>query len=193
MSPAKNTTTVPADNESEDYTFDGKTGLITMADGFSFSPFDPEATKNLSPARARAAMIERGMITPGPALRLVQEGDGGELTRQEAIEHFAALAVAAEQAAGDLRAEAAKFTAEAESAKAELRKVLEPGKHEVGNLVVSVTEPSRSTDWAAFEKSYPVETNPALYKSVVNSAAVPPNLKEQFMVPGKGERKIAIK
>lgn len=126
-------------------------------------------------------------------LRLVEDDETGELTAAEAIEHHAGLAVANEQAAAELRAEAAKFTAEADSHKAELRKLLEPGKHPVGNLVVSVTEPSRSTDWGAFEKSYPVETNPALYKSVVNSAAVPPNLKEQFMVAGTGERRIAIK
>lgn len=133
-------------------------------------------------------------ITPNLAgLRLVEDGETGELTTEELVEHHAGLAVANEAAAADLRAEAAKFTAEADIHKAELRKLLEPGKHPVGNLTISVTEPSRSTDWAAFEKAYPVEVNPALYKSVVNSAAVPPNLKNQFMVPGTGERRIAIK
>lgn len=134
----------------------------------------------------------------GAGLRLVLPGETaeeetGELTAEELVEHHTSLAVANDAAAAELRDEAAKFTAEADTHRAELRKLLEPGKHQVGNTTVNVTEPSRSTDWAAFEKSYPVETNPALYKSVVNTAAVPPNLKEQFMVAGKGERRVSIK
>ncbi|MET4094598.1 hypothetical protein [Arthrobacter sp. UYCu712] len=128
----------------------------------------------------------------GAGLRLVEVGETAPST-EELVDHYAALAVAAEQAAGELRSEASRFTAEADSAKAELRKLLEPGKHQSGNLTISITEPSRSTDWASFEKAYPVEVNPALYKSVVNAAAVPPNLKNQFMVAGTGERRVAIK
>lgn len=194
MTPAKNTAAAAETEESTDYTFDSKTLQITMADGFTFSPFDPAQTKDLTPAQTRAALIEHGQISPAPpALRLVEEGETGELSTEELIEHHAGLAVANEAAAADLRAEASKFTAEADTHKAELRKLLPVGKTAVGNLTISVTEPSRSFDAEAFEKSYPVEVNPALYKSVINTAAVPPNLKDQFMVQGKGERKVAIK
>lgn len=146
--------------------------------------------KNTAPAPSETPAPEE----QAPALRVVQDGEQApQLSREELVEHYTALAVAADEAASGLREEAARFAADGDSARAELRKLLEPGKHPVGNVTVSVTEPSRSTDWAAFEKAYPVEVNPALYKSVVNSAAVPPNLKEQFMVPGKGERKVTIK
>lgn len=150
------------------------------------------AAKNTTPAEAAEVSVEIPAEVRG--LRVVQDGETApQPSKDELVEHYTALAIAADEAAAGLREEAARFTADGDAARAELRKLLEPGKHPVGNLTVSITEPARSTDWAAFEKSYPVEANPALYKSVVNAAAVPPNLKEQFMVPGKGERKVSIK
>lgn len=132
-------------------------------------------------------------LPPAPAgLRVVQDGEH-QPTTEELVEHHAALVAENERAAAELKAEAAKFTAVAESNKAELRKLLTPGKHAVGNLTVSITEPSRSFDSAAFLKAYPVEVNPALYKSVINTEAVPPNLKNQFMAAGTGERRVAVK
>lgn len=148
----------------------------------------------MTPAKNTAAATEPTEVSVDimPTLRLVEKGETAP-SKEERVEHYAALVVAAEAAAAELKAEAARFFAESEAAKAELRKLLEPGKHPVGNLTVSVTEPARSFDAEAFEKSYPVEVNPALYKSVINTAAVPPNLKEQFMAAGKGERKVTIK
>lgn len=125
-------------------------------------------------------------------LRLVSEGESAPTT-EELVKHHAALVVENERAAAELKAEAAKYSALAESNKAELRKLLTPGKHTAGDLTVSVTEPSRSFDSAAFMKAYPVEVNPALYKAVINTEAVPPNLKNQFMAAGTGERKVAVK
>lgn len=157
----------------------------------------------MSPAKKAAAPAEQPepgevhvdiMPTLPAGLRVVQDGEQApQPSTEDLVEHYAALAVSAEQAAAELKSEAARFYADADSAKAELRKLLEPGKHPVGNLTISVTEPSRAFDAEAFEKSYPVEVNPALYKSVINTAAVPPNLKDQFMVAGKGERKVSIK
>ena len=172
---------------------------MSPAHNFQPHPSQEKEPTRMSPAKNTAAAApavtdETASQSESVGLRVVQDGETApQPTREELVEHYASLAVAAEQAAGELRAEAGRFSAEADSAKAELRKLLEPGKHPVGNLTISITEPSRSFDLAAFEKSYPVEVNPALYKSVVNTAAVPPNLKEQFMAPGTGERKVAIK
>lgn len=144
--------------------------------------------KNTAAQPAESTAVE----APAPGLRIVGEGETAPTTEQ-LVEHHAALVVENERAAAELKAEAAKYSALAESNKAELRKLLTPGKHTAGNLTVSVTEPSRSFDSAAFMKAYPVEVNPLLYKAVINTEAVPPNLKNQFMAAGTGERKVAVK
>ncbi|WGM21833.1 hypothetical protein QEH68_06575 [Paenarthrobacter sp. OM7] len=92
-----------------------------------------------------------------------------------------------------LAAEAKKHVAEIDSLKATVRQLLPVGKHKFGNITVSITNPNRSFDADAFMKSYPVEVNPALYKAVIDSAALPPKLKDQFMVEGTGDPKVAIK
>lgn len=105
---------------------------------------------------------------------------------QDRLESLAALVVQHE-------AEAAKHKAEAEKAKFELRQLLDFGTHPVGNLKVTVSRPNRVFDLDAFMRSYPVEINPALYKTVINNEALPPNLKNQFMIPGVGEPKVSVK
>lgn len=151
----------------------------------------------MNPANNTQPVTEETPADTAPAqpapLRLVEEGETAP-TKDELIEHYAALVVENERAAAELKAEAAKFTALADSHKAELVKLFPgKGKYTVGNLTATVTEPSRSFDAVAFVKAYPVEVNPALYKSVINTEAVPPNLKNQFMAPGTGERKVAVK
>lgn len=96
-------------------------------------------------------------------------------------------------AVAELKSEAAKVTAESDSLKAELRQLLDFGTHAFGNVKVTVAKPSRSFDADAFMRSYPVEANPALYTYVINSKALPPNLKDQFMAPGTGEPKVTVK
>lgn len=96
-------------------------------------------------------------------------------------------------AVAELKSEAAKVTAESDSLKAELRQLLDFGTHPFGNIKVTISKPSRSFDADAFQKSYPVELNPALYKSVINPAALPPALKDQFMAEGTGEPKVSVK
>ncbi len=98
-----------------------------------------------------------------------------------------------EAAIAELKAEAAKIAAENDSLKAELRQRLDVGTHAFGNIKVTITNPARSFDAEAFMKSYPIEANPALYKAVINTQAVPPNLKNQFMAAGTGEPKVTIK
>ena len=167
---------------------------MSPAHNFQPHPSQEKEPTRMSPAKntAAAAPAETELSISPTNLRVVQEGEH-QPTTEELVEHFAALVVENERAGAELRAEAAKFSAVAESNKAELRKLLTPGKHPVGNLTVSITEPSRSFDSAAFIKAYPVEVNPALYKSVINTEAVPPNLKNQFMAAGTGEREVAVK
>lgn len=114
-------------------------------------------------------------------------------TLKDKVLALAELITTAEAEASSLRAEAAKHTATADSYKAELRQLLDIGTHAFDNIKVSITKPSRSFDSAAFMKSYPVETNPALYMAVINSKALPPNLKDQFMAEGTGDPKVSIK
>lgn len=146
--------------------------------------------KNTAAAPAETAAPEE----QAPALRLVEDGETGELTREELIEHHVALVTENEAAAAELKAEAAKFTAAADSHKAEILKLVPTiGKHPLGNVTIVVSGPNRAFDAAAFEKAWPVEKNPTLYKSVINMDAVPPNLKAQCMVPGAGALKVSIK
>lgn len=106
---------------------------------------------------------------------------------------LAELIISAEAQAAALKAEAAKHTAVADGYKAELRQLLDFGTHQFGNIKVTILRPSRSFDAEAFKKSYPVEANPALYTYAINSQAVPPNLKNQFMAAGTGEPKVSVK
>ncbi len=109
-----------------------------------------------------------------------------EATVEERIQGLASGVVAHE-------AEAAKHKAEADKLKFELRQLLDFGTHPAGNLKVTISKPSRSFDLDAFLKAYPVELNPALYKYAVNSEAMPPALKNQFMTPGTGDPKVSVK
>lgn len=106
---------------------------------------------------------------------------------------LAALVTGEEARAAELKAEAAKHTSAAEGYKAELRQLLDLGTHAFGNIKVTISKPSRSFDAEAFMKAYPVELNPALYKAVIDTASVPPKLKDQFMVAGTGEPKVTVK
>lgn len=143
------------------------------------------ASPNTTQAPAATETKETG-------LRLVAAGET-EPTLAEKIESFAALVVENERAAAELKAEAAKFAAQADTYKVELRKLLDIGTHTVGNLKVTLTKPSRSFDGESFMKAYPVELNPALYKSVINNEALPPALKNQFMAAGTGDPKVSVK
>lgn len=109
-----------------------------------------------------------------------------EPTTAQKIEGLAATVVKHE-------AEAARHKAEADRAKYELRQLLDYGTHPAGNLKITVARPNRTFDLNAFMKAYPVELNPGLYKSVINADAMPPNLKNQFMIPGVGEPKVSVK
>lgn len=114
-------------------------------------------------------------------------------TLQDKVLALAALVTEEESKAAELKAEAAKHTSVADGYKAELRQLLDLGTHTFGNIKVTIARPSRSFDAEAFMKSYPVEVNPALYTYVINSKALPPNLKEQFMAAGTGEPKVTVK
>lgn len=114
-------------------------------------------------------------------------------TVEEQITWIASLIAGHEAEVAALAAEAKKHVAEIDGLKAKVRELLPIGKHTYGNLTVSITGPSRSFDSSAFMKAYPVELNPALYKEVIDTAALPPKLKDQFMVAGTGDPKVAIK
>ena len=67
---------------------------------------------------------------------------------------------------------------------------------DVGNNKVTWKGPSRSFAKADFVKAYPPETNNYLYTTpdpVLDTSAIPPKLKEQFMRPGEGNGSIIIK
>jgi hypothetical protein len=114
-------------------------------------------------------------------------------TLEEKVLAFAALVSEEEAKAAELKAEAAKHASVADGYKAELRQLLDFGTHAFGNIKVTVAKAARSFDADAFMKSYPIEANPALYKAVINTQALPPNLKNQFMVDGGGEPKVSVK
>lgn len=114
-------------------------------------------------------------------------------TLEERVLLIAGIVTGHESTAADLKAEAAKHQAEADSYKVELLQLLDVGAHTFGNIKVTVTKPSRRFDADAFKKSYPVEANPALYTYVINGEAVPPNLKKQFMAAGTGDLKVSVK
>jgi hypothetical protein len=114
-------------------------------------------------------------------------------TVEEQVTWLASLIAGHEAEVTALAAEAKKHNTEIDRLKAKVRGLVPVGKHTYGNVTVTVSNPSRSFDAAAFMKAYPVELNPALYKEVIDTAALPPKLKDQFMVEGKGEPKVAIK
>lgn len=114
-------------------------------------------------------------------------------TVEEQITWIASLIAGHEADVAALAAEAKKHVAEIDQLKAKVRDMLPLGKHTYGNITVSITGPSRTFDTKAFLAAYPVELNPALYKEVIDTAAVPPKLKDQFMVAGTGDPKVAIK
>lgn len=114
-------------------------------------------------------------------------------TVEEQVTWLASLIAGHEAEVAALVAEAKKHTAEIDSLKAKVRQLLPVGTHTFGNIKVTISKPSRSFDSSAFMKSYPVEMNPALYKAVIDTAALPPKLKDQFMAEGTGEPKVTIK
>jgi hypothetical protein len=171
-------TTETATTTGPDYTLDKATGEVTMADGFKFNPSTNENVEGLTLDQLRVYNLER------PA---------GAPSLTEKVLALAELITESEAQAAKLKAEAAKHTSVADGFKAELRQLLDFGTHAFGNFKVTVSKPSRSFDAEAFMRSYPVEANPALYTYVINSKAVPPNLKDQFMAAGTGEPKVSIK
>ena len=70
---------------------------------------------------------------------------------------------------------------------------VEKGNTAVGNFTVTKSDPNRTFDTEAFQSSFPLELNPTLYKTVVDTAALPPKVKAQFMVPGNGDPKVTVK
>ena len=114
-------------------------------------------------------------------------------TVEEKALALAQLITGEESKAAELKAEAAKHTSVADGYKAELRQLLDLGTHTIGNVKITISKPSRSFDAEAFLKAYPIELNPALYKPVIDTAALPPKLKDQFMVTGNGEPKVTVK
>jgi len=114
-------------------------------------------------------------------------------TLEEQITWIVSLIAGHEADVAALAAEAKKHTAEIDRLKATVRQLLPVGTHTLGNIKVTISNPSRSFDSKAFMNSYPVEANPALYTYVINTKAVPPNLKDQFMAAGTGEPRVTIK
>ncbi|UXE04775.1 hypothetical protein QEH44_gp39 [Arthrobacter phage Shambre1] len=66
----------------------------------------------------------------------------------------------------------------------------------VGDYQVTWKNPNSAFDKEAFVKAYPIEANAYLYKTpepVLDTDAIPPKLKKQFMKPGEGTGSIVIK
>lgn len=114
-------------------------------------------------------------------------------TIEEQVTWIVSLITGHEAEIADHAAEAKKHAAEIDSLKAQLRELLPVGKHTYGNSTVTIANPARSFDAKAFMASYPVEMNPALYKAVIDTAALPPKLKDQFMAAGTGDPKVTVK
>ena len=70
---------------------------------------------------------------------------------------------------------------------------VEKGNTAVGNFTIVKSDPNRTFATEDFEKAFPLELNPTLSKTVVDTAALPPKIKAQFMVPGTGDPKVAVK
>ncbi|MHC6592398.1 hypothetical protein [Arthrobacter sp. C152] len=114
-------------------------------------------------------------------------------TVEEQVTWIASLIAGHEADMAALAAEAKKHAAEIDSLKAKVRQLLPVGTHTFGNIKVTISNPARSFDSKAFMASYPVEMNPALYKAVIDTAALPPKLKDQFMAAGTGDPKVTVK
>lgn len=83
----------------------------------------------------------------------------------------------------EAEATAKAATAEAKALKAWLLEQFpHEGTHKIGAHELKIAT-SRAFDAEGFERIYPAETNPHLYKQAVNPAALPPALKNEFMVP----------
>lgn len=81
----------------------------------------------------------------------------------------------------------------AKEAKEKLAQLVGHGKHESGNLTISVANAASRFNKTAFEEQYPSEVNPGLYAVTLDTSAIPPKLKNQFMVPGEGFGTITVK
>lgn len=115
----------------------------------------------------------------------------GEDERAKALAELTAAVVHHED-------QAARHQAAADAAKQAIMKLHgQRGKTiDVGELKVTWKAPSRSFAKDEFVKAYPAEANPTLYTTpdpVLDTSAIPPNLKNQFMRPGSGEGTIVIK
>lgn len=64
-----------------------------------------------------------------------------------------------------------------------------------GELQITWKNPSRSFNAKRFQETYPMTSHPHLYatKAVLDTTAIPPKLKDQFMEPGTGDGTIIIK
>lgn len=107
-------------------------------------------------------------------------------TKEEQIHALAVLAV-------DHDEQAKKHAAQAKAAKEELANLVGHGKTESGNLVISVANAASKFNKTDFEASYPSEVNPGLYALTLDTSAIPPKLKNQFMIPGEGFGTITVK
>lgn len=80
---------------------------------------------------------------------------------------------------------------------AELRELhAQPGTTvKAGDFKVTWKNPSRSFQSEAFQQKFPQSTHPHLYttKTVLDTTAIPPKLKERFMAPGSGNGSLIIK
>lgn len=107
-------------------------------------------------------------------------------SREEQIHALAVKAI-------DHDEQAKQHAAEAKAAKEQLALIVGHGKHESGNLTISVANAASKFDKAGFEAAFPVEVNPSLYAETLDTSAIPPKLKSQFMIPGEGFGTITVK
>ena len=122
-------------------------------------------------------------ITPSKTETLLSEVD----------QELAAQAAASLVQAVDHDEQAKLHAAEAKAAKEKLALLVGHGKHTAGNLTISVANAASKFNKPAFEEQYPSEVNPALYALTLDTSAIPPKLKNQFMIPGEGFGTITVK
>lgn len=91
-------------------------------------------------------------------------------------------------------AQAEQHKKAANSHKVELAALLDDfGTVPVGNLKVTYKRPNRKFSTEAFTKAHPFNEEPNYYKIELNTAAIPENIKETYMLPGDGEGSVTVK
>lgn len=96
----------------------------------------------------------------------------------------------------EYEAQAANYIQAAKELKTELVKLdllAGYGNTPAGNLTIQWKRPNRKFDEKAFRAAHPFNKEPEYYSIVVNSKALPENIKDSYMVPGEGEGTVTIK